>query len=175
MDKQGWSVGLWPGKTYQDSGYSPSPRLTFKGSPRHVRDIVAKAVLVSCLSSLGGCSSLIEEATAPSGASLSLPANPARAVPKTVQALKQDQPETGASVVLEGQILQRVPLLEGWLYELEDSTGRIWVLTGSSEPIVGESARVEGVLNYEQILVDGMDMGEYYLQERSYQPNTASE
>ena len=71
------------------------------------------------------------------------------------------------TVQLEGTVKTHVQLLEGTLYLIEDTTGEIWVLSLDSPPAEGERVRVQGVLQYEEIVVDGTDISEYYLQEES--------
>jgi hypothetical protein len=72
---------------------------------------------------------------------------------------------TGQEVSLEGRVRQHLPLLEQSLYELEDDTGTIWVVSADSPPPVGESLTIRAVIRYESILVAGQDMGESYAEE----------
>ncbi|MGD1896111.1 MAG: hypothetical protein ACFB16_04070 [Phormidesmis sp.] len=74
----------------------------------------------------------------------------------------------GESVAVSGTVAQRVAILGGWLYEVQDDTGSLWVLTKRSEPTVGELATVEGVVHYEPIVVGEIDAGSVYLEEASY-------
>ncbi len=71
------------------------------------------------------------------------------------------------TVTISGTVAQRVPLLEGWLYEVSDDSGSLWVLSDKSAPAVGETATVDGVVRYEAIVVGEIDAGEVYLQEAS--------
>lgn len=79
--------------------------------------------------------------------------------------------EVDEKVAVAGEIVQRVALLDGWLYEVEDGTGRLWVRTDSSQPEVGQRVTVEGVVRYEAIVVDGIDAGGVYLEEQSFYPS----
>ncbi len=73
------------------------------------------------------------------------------------------------TVVITGTVSRRVPLLEGWLYQMQDDTGSLWVLTSQpAAPEVGESATVEGRVRYETIAVEAIDASEVYLEEQSY-------
>jgi hypothetical protein len=71
------------------------------------------------------------------------------------------------TVTVSGTVAQRVPLLEGWLYQVSDDSGSLWVLNDRSAPDVGENATVEGVVRYEAIVIGEIDAGEVYLQEGS--------
>lgn len=73
------------------------------------------------------------------------------------------------TVAIAGTVAQRSALLEGWLYEIRDDSGSLWVMSDSSTPEVGEAATVQGVVRYEPIVVGDIDAGSVYLQEQSYQ------
>ncbi|MEM9161469.1 MAG: hypothetical protein AAGC54_00160 [Cyanobacteria bacterium P01_F01_bin.4] len=127
------------------------------------------------LSALGACTPLAEaEAPTSQESTLSLPSISLGSKATSIETLRQD-PQPNQTVELEGIVRQRVPLLEGWIYELEDETGRIWILTEASEPALDETARVSGTVQYEQILIGDVDIGEYYIQEKDYSPQSAGE
>ncbi|MCG8362759.1 MAG: hypothetical protein MJA27_05405 [Pseudanabaenales cyanobacterium] len=69
-------------------------------------------------------------------------------------------------VYLRGQVQQSIPLLNGRIYQLQDDTGSIWVVTQTSAPIVGEEILIKGLTHYEPILVAGEDLGEHYIEEQ---------
>lgn len=75
--------------------------------------------------------------------------------------------QVNQTVQLAGTVTQRVPLLAGMLYQLEDATGTAWVLSRAAAPAVGEQVEVTGVWQYEAIETEGADLSDYYLQEQS--------
>lgn len=75
-----------------------------------------------------------------------------------------------ATVLVQGQVRQRAPLATGWLYRVEDESGSIWVRSGEVAPPLEAWVRLEGQLQYRQILVDGIDQGEHYLEEQHRRP-----
>ncbi|MEL6383373.1 MAG: hypothetical protein AAFQ89_13155 [Cyanobacteria bacterium J06626_18] len=79
------------------------------------------------------------------------------------------------TINVEGQVQQHAPLLEGWLYQVADDTDTIWIATATAPPAIGESVRVRGVVQYQQILIGGADIGEYYLQEAAREVRDRSE
>lgn len=80
------------------------------------------------------------------------------------------QPErVERSVSLTGSVTQRLAILNGWLYQLDDGTGQLWVLTRQTAPAVGQQVQVDGVLSYEAIPINGIDLGDYYLEEQQRQ------
>lgn len=76
--------------------------------------------------------------------------------------------QSDETVTISGTVAKRVPILEGWLYQVSDDTGSLWVLSDRSDPAVGELATVQGVVRYEAITVGEIDASEVYLEEQSY-------
>lgn len=78
------------------------------------------------------------------------------------------------TITVAGQVAQRVAILEGWLYQIQDDTGSVWVLsegtgpTTGPAPTVGQVATVEGVIRYEDIMVDELDASDVYLEQTAY-------
>jgi len=81
------------------------------------------------------------------------------------------------SVHLQGTVGDRVPLLNSEVYELQDETGVIWVLTPGTAPDPGERVRIQGFVRQQQISVAvdessaaqefyGSDDGEIYIEEQ---------
>lgn len=81
-----------------------------------------------------------------------------------IESLRQPQ-RVERSLPLAGAVTQRVALLNSWLYQLDDGTGQVWVVSQESAPAVGTQVYVDGVLRYESIVINGADLGDYYLEE----------
>ena len=71
----------------------------------------------------------------------------------------------GEEVSLSGQVMQHLPLIEQTLYQLEDDTGAIWVLSAQSPPPVGTPLTIRAVVQYKSVLMAGQDVGEHYAEE----------
>ena len=89
----------------------------------------------------------------------------------------QDLAQTAVNktVHVEGTVTQQVPLIESSIYQISDKTGTVLVVSSEAPPEIGDAVRVRGVLQYEQIVIDGVDLGEYYLQEKSRSINAPDE
>ncbi len=100
---------------------------------------------------------------------------PAISLPKStvaIDSLRQPQ-QVERSVSLTGSVVQRLAILDGWLYQLDDGTGQIWIVAQQAAPDVGKQVDVKGVLRYEAIVINGADLGDYYLEEtQRSQPTT---
>lgn len=70
-----------------------------------------------------------------------------------------------STVVLAGTVERQLPLVGQGLYELADESGTIWVLSTASLPAVDTPLAIRAKLQYEQILLRGQDIGEYYAEE----------
>lgn len=70
-------------------------------------------------------------------------------------------------VQVEGKVQKHAPLLSQGLYQVADDTSTVWVVSNDGAPEVGSTLQIQGVVRYEQILLSGNDVGEYYLQETS--------
>ena len=69
------------------------------------------------------------------------------------------------TVYLQGKVAHLVPLLKQRVYQLQDSTGKIWVLTNQSVIQQGDEVLVKGKVRYQSIPLAGKDFGEVYLEE----------
>ncbi len=122
---------------------------------------------------LGGCAVAETGPGTPSASEVPLPSVslPSLRLPgqsTAIASLSADRTEDKVSIY--GSVTQRVALLDGWLYQMQDDTGSLWVLTDRSEPTVGDRAAVAGIVKYEAIVVGEVDAGEIYLEEQSYRP-----
>jgi hypothetical protein len=68
-------------------------------------------------------------------------------------------------IYLKGQVSQVVNLLDEGAYQLQDSTGKIWVITQDSLPQLGDEILIRGQLRYESIPVGQLELGEVYVVE----------
>jgi hypothetical protein len=78
---------------------------------------------------------------------------------------------TGATVTVEGIVGDRVPLIGGQVMELQDDSGNVWVVSADTTRQSGESARIRGDVQVEDVGTDAIT-SEVYLIERL--PNTVS-
>ncbi|NEP20122.1 MAG: hypothetical protein F6J97_25105 [Leptolyngbya sp. SIO4C1] len=121
-----------------------------------------------------GCSTLDAEVPAVD-APLPLPTLSFGAETTSIAALRQ-QPQSEQPVEIRGIIRHRAPLLDdSWIYQVDDGTDRIWVLTEQFEPELDQTVQVRGVMEYEEILIGNLDIGEYYLLEESATPQSVAE
>ncbi|BAY61220.1 hypothetical protein NIES22_12810 [Calothrix brevissima NIES-22] len=71
------------------------------------------------------------------------------------------------TVYVQGKVERQVPLLQRWAYQIDDSTGKIWVITSQNKLKLGEQAVVKGKVKYQSIPLAGKELGEIYIEEDS--------
>ena len=132
---------------------------------------IASACLGALLAglTLNGCT-VAEVATEPSKAeapvrlpSFRLSSRPAL----EIDSLSEDQLDD--TITVSGEIAQKAAVLEGWIYQIKDDTGSLWILSDREVPDVGEVVTVEGTVRYEPIMVDSIDASEFYIEEKAHQ------
>ncbi|MEO1377219.1 MAG: hypothetical protein AAFW70_23625 [Cyanobacteria bacterium J06635_10] len=84
----------------------------------------------------------------------------------SINELKPQKSNNNTPVYVQGKVQRKVPLLEQQMYQLDDSTGKVWVLTNQKGWKVGDKVVVKALPQYESILVAGAEMGELYLEEK---------
>ena len=130
------------------------------------------AILASSIASaaLGGCT-IAEVSPEPPTAEVPAQLPTFRASSKPAIAIDSltDQ-QIDNTITVSGEVAQSAALLEGWIYQIQDETGSLWVLTDRDAPEVGTSVTVEGAVRYEAIVVESIDAGEFYIEEKTRQP-----
>lgn len=82
-----------------------------------------------------------------------------------IRDLKPKQ-DNGATVYVQGKVVKQVPLLGRRVYQLQDSTGTIWVLTNQTTPQLGDEVLLKAQLLYQSIPLAGKELGEVYLEQQ---------
>jgi hypothetical protein len=78
--------------------------------------------------------------------------------------------DPNSGVTIKGVVGDRVPILDGTVYQLQDSTGKIWVLTQKQPPNPGKEVVVTGILRFKSIPLNGQEQGSVYVEQQSASP-----
>lgn len=70
------------------------------------------------------------------------------------------------TVYVRGKVAALVPLVDWQAYQVQDSTGTIWVLTNQQNIQLEDQVLIEGKLRYHSIPLAGQDFGEAYVEEQ---------
>lgn len=82
-----------------------------------------------------------------------------------IQDLKPQQ-DDGTTVYVQGQVEKRIPLLNQYAYQINDSTGKIWVVTNQAGLGKGEQVVIKGKVRHQSIPLAGKEYGEVYIEEQ---------
>ncbi|WP_071191776.1 hypothetical protein [Trichormus sp. NMC-1] len=74
-------------------------------------------------------------------------------------------PKNQATVYIQGKVEKEAPLIKQKAYQINDSTGKIWVLTHQNNLQVGQQVIFKGKVRYKSIPLAGKEYGEVYLEE----------
>ncbi|HEY9896804.1 MAG TPA: hypothetical protein V6D34_15585 [Candidatus Sericytochromatia bacterium] len=121
------------------------------------------AIAILCVS-LIGCASLSWSKTESNGVQ---PVNMALST-VTIDDIKQTSANTLAqtkSVQLRGRVSNHAPLLGKSAYELQDTTGSIWVIATEPIPSTGDEVIIQGKLLYQSIPLNGKEQGDFYIEQ----------
>ncbi len=122
------------------------------------------AIAILC-ASLIGCASLSWSKTEGSGVQ---PVNMALST-VTIASIKQTSANTIAqaqNVQLKGRVSNHAPLLGKSAYELQDTTGSIWVIATDPVPSTGDEVVIQGRLRYQSIPLNGKEQGDSYIEQQ---------
>ena len=81
-----------------------------------------------------------------------------------IQDLKAQQ-EDGKTLYVQGKVEKRVPLLNRYAYQINDSTGKIWVITNQTGLREGVQVVIKGKVRYQSIPLGNKEYGEVYIDE----------
>jgi uncharacterized protein YdeI (BOF family) len=122
---------------------------------------VARVVAFSAIA-LVGCQSAVSEPTNPAKPSASV--TPILAAP-TIALKDLPAAAQNTTVYIKGTVGDRAPLLGGSAYELQDATGKVWVITKAPAPATGQELTLKGTLRYKSIPLNGKEHGGIYVEQ----------
>jgi hypothetical protein len=74
--------------------------------------------------------------------------------------------QDNSTVYVQGKVEKIAPLLQQRAYQINDSTGKIWVVTNQTGWRENEQVVVKGKLRYKSIPLAGKEFGEIYVEEK---------
>lgn len=77
-------------------------------------------------------------------------------------------------VYLTGTVGDRIPILDGQIYQLQDETGSIWVVTDQQTLQTGDRLAIRGAVRFQDFPEIEGASGEFYIQELKQIERTAA-
>jgi uncharacterized protein YdeI (BOF family) len=81
----------------------------------------------------------------------------------SIQDIRQGQ-KADIAVSVRGTVVKQVPLVGSQVYELQDDTGTIWILTKQLRLTAGTEAIIQGIIRFQSIPIAGQDWGDLYIE-----------
>jgi hypothetical protein len=69
------------------------------------------------------------------------------------------------TVYIQGRVTKQAPLVKQQVYQIDDTTGKIWVVTRQKNLQEGQQVVFKGKVRYQSIPLAGKEFGEVYLEE----------
>lgn len=82
-----------------------------------------------------------------------------------IRSIKPEQEQQAITVYVQGTVESQVPLVNRWAYQVNDSTGKIWVVTNQPNLQAGQRVVIKGKVRYKSIPLANQEFGEVYIEE----------
>ena len=69
----------------------------------------------------------------------------------------------GRNVYITGKVVHLAPFVDNAAYQVEDATGKIWVVTEKDPPIRDRPIHLKGKIQYQSLPFDRQELGDFYL------------
>lgn len=79
----------------------------------------------------------------------------------------------GRTVYLTGRVVQIAPLIDNAAYQLQDNTGKVWVVTSHNSPQLDRQIKIEGKIEYQSLPFAERELGDFYIIELEQLPLSA--
>jgi len=90
--------------------------------------------------------------------------------PSTTSIAQIPAKKSGKNVYITGKVVHIAPLLNNAAYQVEDATGKIWVVTENKPPQLGQKVNLKSKIEYQSLPFAGGDLGDFYLIELEQLP-----
>ena len=75
------------------------------------------------------------------------------------------QKKSGKVVYLAGKVISTAPFIDTAAYQIQDDTGRVWVVTEQDFPPVDREIAIKGKIQYQSLPFAEQELGDFYIQE----------
>ena len=73
--------------------------------------------------------------------------------------------KTGKTINLKGKVTHIAPFVTNAAYQLEDHTGKVWVVTEQNFPQLGQQINIKGKIEYQSLPFAEQELGDLYIVE----------
>ena len=84
--------------------------------------------------------------------------------PSQISIAQISEKKVGKTVYLTGKVVHLAPFVDNAAYQIEDSTGRTWVVS-DKKPALGQRITIEGKIEYQSLPFAERELGDFYVVE----------
>lgn len=77
--------------------------------------------------------------------------------------IKESPKKVDQTVNLRGKVVHLAPFLGNGAYQIEDVTGKIWVVTTQTLPQLNQQINLKGKIKYQSLPLAKQELGDFYL------------
>lgn len=77
--------------------------------------------------------------------------------------IKESPKKVDQTVYLTGKVVHLAPFLGNGAYQIEDVTGKIWVVTTQTLPQLNQQINLKGKIKYQSLPLAKQELGDFYL------------
>ncbi len=71
----------------------------------------------------------------------------------------------GKTIYVTGKVVHLAPFVDNAAYQIEDATGKIWIVTSQTSPQLGQQITIKGKIEYQSLPFAEQELGDLYLVE----------
>ena len=90
--------------------------------------------------------------------------------PSLISVEQISQKRVSKTAYLTGKVVHLAPLVDNTAYQIEDPTGRAWVVTTKESPILGQKISIKGKIEYQSLNFGEQELGDFYVVELEQLP-----
>ena len=83
--------------------------------------------------------------------------------PSPISIAQISEQKTGKNVYITGKVVHLAPFVDNAAYQVEDMTGKIWVVTTDTPPELGQKIKIESKIKYQSLPFADRELGDFYL------------
>ena len=83
--------------------------------------------------------------------------------PSPISIAQVSEQKIGKNVYITGKVVHLAPFVDRAAYQVEDKTGRVWVVTTNTPPKLGQNIRIESKIEYQSLPFADRELGDFYL------------
>ena len=117
--------------------------------------ILSLSILLTTVMAISGCQEFIDNSLVALG-------KEELAITSIERISKQ---KSGRTIYVKGKVTHRSPFLGSAAYQLQDSSGTVWIVTANSLPTQGEEVFIKGKIQYQSLPIQEQELGGFYLVE----------